>query len=431
MKQFYSFLLVSLASLWSLSINAQNFNDGVFVLNEGMAGTNSASVSFISNTGNLQNNIYATVNPTAGALGNVGQSINMNGDYAYIVLNISNTIKIVNSQTFQYVATISTGLNNPRYIAFKDGKAYVTNWGNAGNVSDDYVAVINLSSNTIEANIALSEGVERIMEINGKLYVAHQGGYGYGNTVSVINPATNTLEQTISVGDVPNSMVEKDGILYVLCGGKPSWAGTESYGSLVKINTSTNNVMGQIDFPLEHPSNLKISGNDLYYSIDADVFKTQITSSTMPSEAFFSLPPQNLYGIYGLEIINNKIYVGDAVNYTSSGKVYIHSTTDGSLLETHTVGLLPNAFFKAVDSNLGTGENTKLQAVLWPNPATDVFYINTEKQAAIKMYDLSGRLIKNQEYSNSGINVSELNPGVYVVEITIDNARIVQKIIKK
>lgn len=431
MKQLYSFLVVSLLSLSSFSVLGQTFNDGVYILNEGGAGSSNASVSFLSNTGNLQNNIYATVNPTAGNLGDTAQSIGINGDYAYIVVNISNTIKIVNSQTFQYVATINTGLNNPRYIAFSNGKAYVSNWGSGASSTDDYVAVINLSTNTIETNISLPEGVERILEINGKLYVAHQGGYGYGNTVSVINPNTNTLEQTIQVGDVPNSMVEKDGTLYVLCGGKPSWAGTETYGSLYKINTTTNAVIDHVDFPLKHPSNLKIAGNDVYYGIDANVFKTSITATEMPTQAFFTLPPQNLYGIYGMEVINNKIYLGDAVNYVADGKVYVHSTTDGALLNTYTVGKLPNGFIKAVDSNLGTGEHTKLDIALYPNPATDNFYINTDKPATIKMYDMSGRVVKNQAYAVSGVAISELNPGMYVVEITIDNTRSIQKIIKR
>lgn len=129
MKQLYGFLAASLLSFTALPVFGQSFNDGVFILNEGGAGSNNASVSFLSNTGNLQNNIYATVNPTVGALGDTAQNMAIHGDYAYIVLNISNTIKIVNSQTFQHVATINTGLNNPRYMTFSNGKAYVTNWG--------------------------------------------------------------------------------------------------------------------------------------------------------------------------------------------------------------------------------------------------------------------------------------------------------------
>ena len=98
---------------------------------------------------------------------------------------------------------------------------------------------------------------------------------------------------------------------------------------------------------------------------------------------------------------------------------------------TYTVGKLPNGFVKAVDSNLGTGEHTKQNIVLYPNPATDYLYVNTDKQATVKMYDMAGRLIKNQSYTTSGVGISELNPGMYVVEITIDNATSVQKIIKR
>lgn len=434
MKKFYNLYFKASLSLLLLtsgfSVFAQNYTDGVFVLNEGGAGSNNASVSFIGDNNVLQNNIYATANSGA-VLGDTGQNIGFNGDYAYIVLNVSNKIKVVNRNTFQLIATISTGLSNPRFIAFANGKGYVTCWGDAGSVSDDYVGVINLASNTIESTIPVAEGAERILLLNNKLYVAHQGGYGYGNTISVIDPATDTVETTIPVGDVPNSMVENDGILYVLCGGRPSWATPETYGKLVKINLTDNTVISQVDYPSEHPSNLKAGNNGiLYYTIDENIFATTTTAATPPATPLFSIGAQGAYGVYGMDVINDHIFVADAGNYVSPGHVYVYST-DGFLLQNLTVGVIPSSFYKALPGDLGTGDNHLKTIALYPNPAVDVFYINSDKQALVKVYDISGRMVKNQIYSTSGITVSDLNKGIYVVEITIENKKEVQRLIIK
>ena len=65
------------------SASAQ-YTEGVFVLNEGGAGSGNASVSFINN-GAVTNNIYGTQNPENPLLGDTAQSISFNGDFAYPV----------------------------------------------------------------------------------------------------------------------------------------------------------------------------------------------------------------------------------------------------------------------------------------------------------------------------------------------------------
>jgi len=436
MKKNYSLSTIFLSLVLYISsftaFAQATFTNGVFALNEGGFGLNNASVSFIKEDGTLQNNIFATVNPTQGSLGDTAQSIAINGDFLYVVNNGSEDIKVINSTTFQYVTTITNSVAYPRYIAFYDGKAYVTNWG-AGGPNDHYVAVYNLTDNTLVTTIPTGSGIERILEINGKLYVAHQGGYGYGNTISIIDPVTNTVTGTINVADVPNSMVEKDGFLYVLCGGKPSWVElplVETFGALLKINIATNTVVSQIDFPNMHPSNLKIDGNDMYYTVDSHIFKSTVTTSTLPTVPLIDLEPQGAYGIYGMDVIDDKIYVGDALGYITDGKTYVY-TTSGTLLNTYTVGFLPNAFIKSKETPLSTGDFTKTAVSIYPNPANDVFFLTTDKNAKVNLYDLSGRLVKTQNYTAKGVDISSLNAGIYLAEITIDETKEVQKIIIK
>lgn len=357
MKKLYNGLRVSLIALLltgSLSVSAQaTYKNGVFVLNEGGFGSTDSSVSFLSNDFGVaaQNGIYATVNPTQEALGATGQSIAFNGDYAYIVMNVSHTIKIVNRETFEYVATISTGVQNPRYIAFAAGKGYVTDWGDSASNTDDYVGVINLTTNTIESSIPVSGGVEKILESNGKLYVAHKGGYGFGNLLSVIDPVTSTVTATITVGDLPESMIVKDNYLYVLGSGIPAYAITygfaETFGKLVKIDLTDNTIASTVEFPAQHPSNLRAgAGAAIYYSVDTAIYKTTTSEATVPVAPLFTVQEPGAYGIYGMEVIDDKIYVGDAGDYTLAGHAYVYSLS-GILLESHVVGVAPNGFYKA------------------------------------------------------------------------------------
>jgi hypothetical protein len=44
----------------------------------------------------------------------------------------------------------------------------VTNWGNGGSATDDYVAVVNLSTYLV-SKIPVVEGPERILEYNNKI----------------------------------------------------------------------------------------------------------------------------------------------------------------------------------------------------------------------------------------------------------------------
>ena len=72
-----------------------------------------------------------------------------------------------------------------------------------------------------------------------------------------------------------------------------------------------------------------------------------------------------------------------------------------------------------------------LELKVSPNPATGTFYINTDKDVEVRMYDLSGRMVRQQTYTNAGIEVSDLAPATYVVEITSGDMRQTQKILIK
>lgn len=318
------------------------FDQGVFILNEGNYGAGNASVSFMNMHGEVSHNIFQATNGTQ--LGDVAQSIYTHENYAYIVLNGSATVEVVDRYSFESVASISTGLENPRYFIVENGKGYVSNWGDPTDPNDDYLAVINLSNFSIESTIPVSEGPEKMLAKNGKIYVAQMGGWGYGNTISVINAQNDSFEGEIEVADVPHSMVENNGTLYVLSSGKAAWTEDETKGGIASIDLNSNALISIFELSEgQHPTHLELDGNKLFYTVDADVYTVTAPLVALPNAPLFSLIDQEVFGAYGFAVNNNKIYIADAADYQGNGDVYIYDL-NGNLTDNFSVGFLPNDF---------------------------------------------------------------------------------------
>ena len=322
------------------------YTNGVFILNEGkFLSETTSEVSFLSSNGVLENDVFYGVNDSY--LGDTAQSIGIEGNKVYIVVNNSNVIKVVNRHTFELITTITAELQNPRYIVFENGKGYVSNWGDPMDTSDDYIAVLNLTTNTVTQKISVAEGPEKMVEENGKLYVAHKGGWGTGNTVSVISLASNTVTSTIQVADVPSGMVEENGFLYVLCSGFSSWSPDtpSTQGGFYKINLNTNEIVTELPFASGvHPSHLEIEDNKVYYTINSEVYTMSLNETELPTTSVLSLSSEGVFGIYGFAVEDGKIYISDPKDYNSNGDIYIYSTS-GTFINSYEVGIAPNGFY--------------------------------------------------------------------------------------
>ena len=79
----------------------QEFKNGILIVNEGGFNKSNASVSFLSNDLSVvKNDIFAGSNGGTG-LGDVAQSLVVYNNYAFIVMNNSNSIEIVDRYTFK------------------------------------------------------------------------------------------------------------------------------------------------------------------------------------------------------------------------------------------------------------------------------------------------------------------------------------------
>lgn len=319
-----------------------DYENGILISNEGPFNNGTGTVSFISDDfATEESAIFNKVNDDD--LGNIVQSIGFEGDEAFIIANVSNKINVVNRYSFEKIATIDEGLNNPRFFVAANGKGYVTNWGDASDETDDFIAIINLETNKVEGTIPVVFGPEKIATNGNTVYVAHKGGFGFNNTISVIATSTNTITTTIEVGDVPDSMqFDPTGNLWVLASGKPSYADTETAGLLSKINITTNTVETNIDFPssTDHPRFLSIDNNNLFYASGGGVYTMGVAENTLPLE-----PVLSDASFYTMVVLDGRIFGTDAKDFASKGSLNIYDIANNFSVQTFTVGIIPGGVY--------------------------------------------------------------------------------------
>ena len=317
--------------------DSSDYENGYFVTNEGPFQTGSGSLTFIDHDGSVSQGVYKSVNGED--LGNIVNSMYFAGDKAYIVVNNSHKIVVVNRLTMEKIAVIQgEDIHNPRYFTVIDNLGYVSNWGDPFDPSDDFVAVVNLQSNTVMEKVAVAEGPEKMIADGTDLFVCLQGGYGNNNQVVVIDTKQNSIKTSLVVGDVPNSIVtDNKGDVWVLCGGSPAWTGSETGGSLYRIDPS-GFVTSKIDFPKsDHPSLLNQDMGILYYNLNGKVYQMGVDATVLPEEAL-----QGLDGFYyAMEVEKGELFGTDAGDFASEGTLKVFNINSGALLETIGTGIVP------------------------------------------------------------------------------------------
>jgi YVTN family beta-propeller protein len=305
---------------------------GVFVLNEGNFRGGNGSLSFYSyDSAKVYNDIFS--NRNGRPLGDVPNSMTIIGEYAYIVVNNSGKIEVINKNTLESVATIE-GLNSPRNISFaNNNRAYITS------LYSKSVTILDLMSNSILGYINLGHTSESIIVLGNKAFISNWAG---GNKVMVVNTTNNQVMDSIEVGIEPESMVlDKNNMLWVLCNG--GWE-RNNFAELIAINTSTDGIDKRLVFPtrIASPSCLQIDGlGETLYYLDNGVRKMDITASELPFYPFISESDKYYYKL-GIDPVTSDIFVTDAVDYQQQGNV-IYYKKDGAFVSTYKAGIIPGS----------------------------------------------------------------------------------------
>ncbi len=112
-------------------------------------------------------------------------------------------------------------------------------------------------------------------------------------------------------------------------------------------------------------------------------------------------------------------YTGNWINLMDNSTISVTSTTSPITIEAGGYRIYGNAAPALSSQNI---DNLEKQMVLYPNPTSNYFKLNTNT-TQVEIYTITGQLVKTFDKQNSNYNysISELNNGIYLVKVVDEN----------
>ncbi|EPR65453.1 YncE family protein [Cyclobacterium qasimii] len=329
---------------------------GFYLLNEGNMNMNKASLDYYDyQTGLYTRNLYGTANPNSTlGLGDVGNDLGLYGSKLYAVINASNKVEVIDAETTERIAVLE--VKNCRYVTFDGGFVYVSAYDGEVSLGNDkpngFIAKYDTINFDLINKIEVGRQPEEMAVSNGKLYIANSGGYSppqYENTISVIDLDSFKVIKAIEVA-INLHRVKADGKGNIYVSSRGDYYNTPS--NLFVIDTQLDQVIDQFNIPC---SNLTISGDTAYvigsafdyslggFKVDYAMINTQ--TRELLSQPFISQElVDNIKTPYGLAVdaYSGNIYITDAGDYVSPGKLYAYNLKADSLLFEQVTGDIPS-----------------------------------------------------------------------------------------
>jgi len=254
----------------------------------------------------------------------------IDGDRAFIIVNNSGTVEMIDLNTMESLGTL-TGIISPRQMVIRERKAYVSS------LMSDLIYIIDIDNLVVTGTVDIGCNSEALVIAGNRLFAANWSG---GAKITVVNLTDNTVETEINTGLEPESMVlDRNNRLWVLCTGGYM---NEEIPMIMKINALTLAVEDELEFRTvsDNPSSLTVnSGGDTLYYIDEGVRRMTVTTDALPENAFISTGGRLFYKL-AASPWNGMIMVTDAIDWQQKGDLLIYNR-NGSLVDTEQCGIIP------------------------------------------------------------------------------------------
>jgi DNA-binding beta-propeller fold protein YncE len=326
-------MLISFASCEkddNITIETENYK-GVFVVNEGGFAKSNGSIGLYKPGEKRYFDAFKKANGLP--LGDVVQSMSLIGTNYYIVVNNSNKIEVVSQSDLKTVSTISTP--SPRYVLdVSYNKAYVSNF------YSNSIKVLDLNTKSISRSIEIFHNSDQMALMNKKVYITT-----FDNKLMVLNSINDSLVDSISTAPGLSKIVNIGASrLAVLCTGVVDWnnGNVIENGKIQIINlgniieSSFNLSSGSYGGSMVYVSNTAL----LYFSLGNNVIYKMDLSGNV-SEFKTLEAGRNVYSLT-YNSSNSSIYVTDAGDFNSAGKVMVYDLSGNKTLE-FDAGIAPNA----------------------------------------------------------------------------------------
>lgn len=348
LKSTYWFLVICLLSVSCskdpLPDNPEKpqLGSGIFVLNEGLFNMNNASVTYYSfEEDKAHTDWFESMNGRR--LGDTANDMAIYGQKLYIVVTGSSRVEVVDLTSGKSIAQIplfdGAKPRQARNIAFLHNKAFVCSF-------DGTVAVIDTTSLEVVKYIGVGRNPDGIAAGNNKIYVSNSGGLdfpNYDHTVSVIDYPGLSEVKRIPVGLNPYRLqADQQGNMYVITRGDYDQEKMRLHiidtQSDERIHTFTG--FEALGFSIAH-NQVYVYAHDFMGGTGSRILTLDAQSRELLTADFVTdgTVLQTVFGIFA-DPAGDRVYVADAQDYTSTGKVYGFNQ-QGRLQFSFKAGLIP------------------------------------------------------------------------------------------
>ena len=211
----------------------------IWVVNEGGFLLGNASLDIYD----TDNKVYRTSvfdNANGRGIGDIFQSITFHGDKAYLIVNNSQRIEVINTSDYSLITTISRNIYSPRYGVVVGDNLYVSD------LSRPFIYIINTATDAVVDSIPTGVPVEDMIVHEKNIFASANNFSAPLNQIHVVSTEQHQIIDNIEVGQNPNVMIkDAQDMIWVMCDGQYAVSGTEG---LYRINPNTKQVDKSFDY---------------------------------------------------------------------------------------------------------------------------------------------------------------------------------------
>lgn len=154
-----------------------------------------------------------------------------------------------------------------------------------------------------------------------------------------------------------------------------------------------------------------------------------VEATTLPIELAWDAPENN-------EVAHYEIYRDSKFLGTTEELAFSDETATGTFTYIYSVrpvyencnGLMSSVEVYFSDENVN--ENNAIKASIYPNPSQNDFNIVCDNMTRVTVYNVMGSVITDAQVNDSRYTISDLESGVYFINIETNNGNVVRKVVK-
>lgn len=421
-------ILISLFALATINATAQTTVNQVVVLNEGYYNWSTGTIDIPVTVGayNPTTKVYSTFDTITGA--QFASDVIVDGNFIYVASSIG--IRKYDKVTKQLLA--NTSVTGVRKMCVWNNQLLVSR-GDVG-LTNNYFQVYDAANLAFIYELDNVTGpaftAEGIAVEGDSCFIALNNGFNFPNytgKVGVVYLPTQTYVREFDLGALglnPDYFTIKNGTIYTVNNRDYTNASVSVYDIAGGgLNTTDLLVTGGCGTSV-------FAASDLIYQVAGESNLKKFSTSTFSTYDSLQINKP----IYGLahDDVNNLLYAGET-DFSTYGKVFIYSAT-GILVDSFTVSVSPGNL--AIDYNGPTAinENVAANFDMYPNPASDLLIIKSEKITSYTLCDVLGSKVKSGNFNPAAthsVNVSDLKTGVYFITVASEKGNATKKFMKQ